>query len=438
MSAKTNVLVVGSGGREHAYVQALARSASLGELHAAPGNAGMAAQATCHAVPVTDVPGLVGLARKLHIGLVVVGPEGPLVAGLVDALKQAGIPALGPTKAAAHLEGSKAFMKDLCRRSRIPSAGYKTFTSASEALAYVEQHDRWPAVLKVDGLAAGKGVFIVDDAAAATLVVRDVMLNAHFGHSGDRLVIEDFLPGEELSIIALVDGETIAVLEPSRDHKAAFDGDTGPNTGGMGAFSPTRLLTQRLYEQVEERILLPTVHAMAREGRAFSGFLYAGLMITEDGPYVLEYNVRGGDPEMEVLLPRLQSDALELFLAAAEGRLAEHDEIRWDKRVACGVVLADGGYPGRTSPGRPIRGLADLEALPDVHVFHAGTARDEQNRVVTAGGRVLCVTALGSDLAAAQARVYDAIPRVHFEGMRYRTDIGWRELPRNEELAGAS
>ncbi|RKY19903.1 MAG: phosphoribosylamine--glycine ligase [Planctomycetota bacterium] len=426
----TNVLVVGAGGREHAYLTALAASPDAGVMHAAPGNAGMAQLATCHDIAVDDVAGLVKLAKLVHIGLVVVGPEAPLVAGLVDALRAEGIPVLGPTREAAQLEASKAFCKDLCRRERIPTAAYRSFNSASEALAYVALHDRWPSVIKADGLAAGKGVVIVQDAEAATLCVRDMMLNERFGAAGERIVIEDFLEGEELSIIALVDGETVAVLEPSRDHKAAFDGDTGPNTGGMGAFSPTRLLTPRLYDMVEERVLIPTVHAMAKQGRPFTGFLYAGLMITADGPQVLEFNVRGGDPEMEVLMPRLESDALGLFLATATGSLGEHGPVQWRPEHACAVVLADGGYPGSTTPGAVIDGLDQAAARPDVFVYHAGTERAGRGKVITAGGRVLCVTALGKTLAQAQERAYAAVRCIDFPGMRCRSDIAWRELPR--------
>ncbi len=423
-----NVLVVGSGGREHAFVKALSASADLGQLIAAPGNPGMAAHARCYNVAADDVKGQVALAREHGVGLVVVGPEGPLVAGLVDALKEAGIPALGPTKAAAHLEGSKSFMKDLCRRARIPTAASRSFNAAAEALAYVESHERWPSVIKADGLAAGKGVIIVHDAQEATQVVRDIMLNDRFGGAGARILIEDFLEGEELSVIALVDGETIAVLEPSRDHKAAFDGDTGPNTGGMGAFSPSKLLTPRIYGQIEERILIPTVHAMAREGRPYQGILYVGLMLTIEGPCVLEYNVRGGDPEMEVLLPRLQTDALNLFHATATGALAEQDELVWMPKTACGVVLADGDYPTSTTPGHVIHGIADAEAMDDVFVYQAGT-KQVGDQVQTAGGRVLCVTGLGDGLEGARATAYKAIESISFEGMRCRSDIGWRELP---------
>lgn len=424
-----NVLVVGSGGREHAFVKALSAGADLDRLIAAPGNPGMAAHAECFPVAADDVKGQLALAREHGVGLVVVGPEAPLVAGLVDALREAGIPALGPTAAAAHLEGSKAFMKDMCRRARIPTAVSRSFNEASEALAYVESHERWPSVIKADGLAAGKGVVIVQDAPEATQVVRDMMLNGRFGAAGERIIIEDFIEGEELSVIALVDGETIAVLEPSRDHKAAFDGDKGPNTGGMGAFSPSSLLTSRVYGQIEERILIPTVHAMSRAGRPYTGILYAGLMLTIEGPLVLEFNVRGGDPEMQVLLPRLESDALELFHATATGRLDEQSEVRWNPAASCGVVLADGDYPQRSTPGHVIRGIADAEAMDDVFVYQAGT-RQVGEHLETAGGRVLCVTGLGDGLEGARETAYKAIDKISFEGMRYRSDIGWRELRR--------
>ncbi len=433
-----DVLVVGSGGREHAFVDVLARSEGIGRILAAPGNGGMAASAECVPVAADDVKGLVDLARSRGVGLVVVGPEAPLVAGLVDALEDAGIPALGPRKAAAQLEGSKAFCKELCRKARIPTAAYRTFNSAAEALSYCEGHDRWPSVIKADGLAAGKGVVIVHDATMAVNAVRDMMLNKRFGEAGERIVVEDFLEGEELSMIALVDGETVAVLEPSRDHKAAFDGDKGPNTGGMGAFSPTKLLTRRVYEQIEERVLLPTVHALHKAGTPYRGILYAGLMLTVDGPYVLEFNVRGGDPEMEVLLPRLKSDALALFHATATGTLADFGEVEWDPRHACGVVLADGGYPGPVTKGLPISGTEDAAALPDVHVFHAGTALDERGRLVTNGGRVLCVTGLGDTLQAARDTAYAGVERISFPDMRFRSDIGWRELEDHASPAGAS
>lgn len=424
-----NVLVVGSGGREHAFVDALSRSEGLGRLLAAPGNAGMAAQAECLDISATDVPGLVAAAKEHRVDLVVVGPEAPLVAGLVDALQAEGIAAMGPSKAAAHVEGSKAYMKDLCRRARIPTAHSKAFNSAAEAIAHCEGIEDWPAVVKADGLAAGKGVVIAESAEEAVAAVRDMMLQERFGEAGARVVVEDFLVGEELSMIALVDGETVAVLESSRDHKAAFDGDTGPNTGGMGAFSPSRLLTPRVYEQIEERVLIPAVHTMGGEGRAFSGLLYAGLMLTEDGPFVLEFNARGGDPEMEVLLPRLESDALALFAAAARGTLSEIDEIRWSEDHACGVVLADGDYPASSTPGKTITGLEKAAARPGVRVYHMGTRRSKDGRrVETAGGRVLCVVGLGPDLRAARERAYEAAGDIHFDGMRLRTDIGHREL----------
>ncbi|MFT7465117.1 MAG: phosphoribosylamine--glycine ligase [Pseudohongiellaceae bacterium] len=422
-----NVLVVGSGGREHAFVKALSTSADLDRLLAAPGNPGMAALAECFDVAADDVPGQVALAKEHGVGLVVVGPEGPLVAGLVDALQNAGIPALGPNKAAAHLEGSKSFMKDMCRRARIPTAFSKAFNEVAEALAYVGSHDRWPSVIKADGLAAGKGVLIVHGCKEASVAIRDIMLNSRFGKAGHRILIEDFLEGEEISVIALVDGETISVLEASCDHKRAFDGDRGPNTGGMGAYSPSRLLTPRVYGQIEERILVPTVHAMSREGRPFQGILYVGLMLTIEGPFVLEYNVRGGDPEMQVLLPRLESDALGLFYATATGGLEEFGEVEWSPLTACGVVLADGGYPETTTPGELIRGIKNAEAMDNVFVYQAGTKAFGPH-VKTAGGRVLCVTGLGHGLEGAREVAYKAVEKIQFEGMRYRTDIGWREL----------
>jgi len=421
------VLVIGSGGREHAFVDALLASPGLSRLHAAPGNAGIAGVAECVEVPIGDIARQVALAKDLQAELVVIGPEGPLVGGLVDALADAGIPALGPSRAAAHLEGSKAFMKEICRRARIPTALHKSFTSSSEAIAYAETLDRWPAVIKADGLAAGKGVVIARDSAAAVAAVRAMMLDQVFGEAGDRVVFEDFLQGEELSIMALVDGETVAVLEPSRDHKAAFDGDQGPNTGGMGAFSPSRLLSRRTYEQIEERILVPVVHAMAREGRPFRGILYAGLMLTGEGPYVLEFNVRGGDPETEVLMPRLASDALSLFHAAATGGLAGLADLQWRPEHACGVVLAAGGYPGPVQTGQRIYGVDAAAARPDVRVYHMGTRRRD-GHLETAGGRVLCVVGLGAGLQAARDRAYAAAAEIRFEGMRMRGDIGWREL----------
>jgi phosphoribosylamine--glycine ligase len=424
-----NVLVTGSGGREHAFVDALSRSAGLGRLVAAPGNAGMAALADCVDVPAADIARQVALAQDIRADLVVVGPEAPLVAGLVDALLAAGIPALGPTRAAAHIEGSKAYMKELCRRARIPTAASRSFTSSSEAIAYAETLERWPTVVKADGLAAGKGVVIAEDAPAAVGAVRSMMLDKAFGEAGSRVVFEEFLEGEELSVMALVDGETVAVLEPSRDHKAAFDGDKGPNTGGMGAFSPSRLLTRRSYEQIEERVLIPVVHSMAREGRAFRGILYAGLMLCAEGPMVLEFNARGGDPETEVLLPRLASDPLALFHAAATGGLAALEEIRWRPEHACGVVLADGGYPGEVRPGKRIYGTEAAAGHANVRVYHMGTRMDG-GHLVTAGGRVLCVVGLGADLAAAREAAYSAVAEIRFDGMRCRSDIGWRELPR--------
>ncbi len=433
-----HVLVVGSGGREHAFLEALSRSEGVGRLLAAPGNGGMAELAECVPIAATDNAALVRLCRERSVGLVIVGPEAPLVGGLVDALTAAGIPALGPSAAAAHIEGSKAFMKDLCRRARIPTAGCRAFNAASEAIAWAETLETWPTVIKADGLAAGKGVVIARDRAEAVATVRAMMLDKAFGEAGSRVLFEDFLVGEELSIMALVDGETVAVLEPSRDHKAAFEGDKGPNTGGMGAFSPTTLLTRRNYEQIEERVLLPTVHALARSGRPFRGILYAGLMMTAEGPVVLEFNARGGDPEIEVLLPRLQSDALATFHAAATGRLGELPDLRWRAEHACGVVMADGDYPGPVTPGKRISGARAAAALPGVKVFHMGTALRD-GHLVSTGGRVLCVVGLGASLVAARERAYAGVAEIGFQGARWRRDIGWRELgPARAVAAGSS
>lgn len=438
-----NVLVVGSGGREHAFVDALSRSKGLGRLLAAPGNPGMAEQAECFDVSATDIPGLIALAKDEKVDLVVVGPEAPLVGGIVDALEAEGIAAVGPKKEAAQIEGSKAYMKEICRHAHIPTAQHKAFQEVSEAIAYCETLDRWPSVVKADGLAAGKGVIIVQNAEEAVAAVRGMMLDERFGGAGQRVVVEEFLEGEELSVIALVDGSCVAVLESSRDHKAAFDGDTGPNTGGMGAFSPSRLLSRRTYEQIEERVLLPVVHAMAREGKPFSGFLYAGLMITDEGPYVLEFNARGGDPETEVLMPRLESDALGLFVATAKGQLEEHDDLLWSSNVAFCVVLADGDYPESVTPGKIISGVDKAAARDGIKVFHMGTGLSD-GQLVTAGGRVLAVVAMDSSLQSARDRAYEACEDIWFEGMRMRSDIGWRELtpgqspPPGEELEWAT
>jgi phosphoribosylamine--glycine ligase len=445
------VLVVGSGGREHALCWKLAASPLCDALFCAPGNAGIAAVARCVRISSDNVDGLVDFAVSERIDLVVVGPEAPLVLGLVDRLAAAGIKAFGPSAAAAALEGSKGFMKDLCARAGIRSAGYRRFTEAAAARAYVREQGA-PIVVKADGLAAGKGVTVARSVDEALAAIDDILVAGRFGAAGAEVVIEEFLDGEEASLFALVDGKQALLLAAAQDHKAAYDGDTGPNTGGMGAYSPAPVVTPALAQQVMAEIVAPTVAAMAAEGRAFRGVLFAGLMIvtgkTGPVPYLLEYNVRFGDPECQVLMARLDSDLLPLLLAACEGRLGEvacegrlgevacdgrlgELALRWRDRSALCVVMAAKGYPGDFSKGSVIGGLDAAGAVPEVTVFHAATTGDDQGRVLAAGGRVLGVTALGATVAEAQARAYQAVDRLDWPGGFCRRDIGWRAVARD-------
>ncbi|MGI9860435.1 phosphoribosylamine--glycine ligase [Moorella naiadis] len=417
------VLVVGGGGREHALVWKIAQSPGVTEIYCAPGNPGIARLASCVPINANDVAGLIGFARQAAIDLTVVGLEAPLVAGIGDAFQEAGLPIFGPSRAAARLEGSKVFAKEVMLRAGIPTAHHATFTAAGAALAYLEAHPG-PVVVKADGLAAGKGVVVAEDPATAQDAVRD-MFSGRFGAAGARVVIEERLEGEEVSILALCDGETLLPLLPSQDHKRVGEGDTGPNTGGMGAYAPVPFYTPAIAGQVEEAILRPVIQAMAAAGHPYRGVLYAGLMLTREGPKVLEFNCRFGDPETQPLVLLLKSDLVELMLATVRGELAGK-EVEWYPGAAAGVVLAAGGYPGPYRKGEPIIGLEEVPA--GVEVFHAGTALAD-NRVVTAGGRVLCVTARGEDLPAALARVYAGIRGIHFPGMHYRRDIGRRALP---------
>ena len=421
------VLVIGSGGREHALCWAIAASPLCDALYCAPGNPGIAAEATCVPIAALDTNGILALVRREQIDFVVVGPEAPLVEGLVDRLEQAGIAAFGPTAAAAALEGSKGFTKDLCARHAIPTAAYRRFREAAAAKAYVREHGA-PIVVKADGLAAGKGVTVAMTIAEAETAIDDTLLGQRFGSAGAELVVEEFLAGEEASFFALVDGAHALPLASAQDHKRVGDGDTGPNTGGMGAYSPAPCLTPALEQQVMARIIEPTVAAMAAEGRPFKGVLYAGLMLTADGPKLVEYNARFGDPECQVLLPRLRSDLLTALVAARDGVLANYD-LRWSDEVALCVVLAANGYPDDPQRGGEIRGLDEAAADPDVTIFHAGTKR-EGDRLVAAGGRVLDVVARGPTVAAAQARAYAAIDKIHFPGGFCRRDIGWRAIGR--------
>jgi phosphoribosylamine--glycine ligase len=422
-----NVLVVGSGGREHALCWSIAKSPRCGRLYAAPGNAGIADVAECVEIASDDIDGLVAFAADHAIDFVVVGPEGPLVAGLVDRLAQRNIAAFGPSASAAAIEGSKAFMKDLCARHQIPTAGYASFDEPDAAKEYIHTHGA-PLVVKADGLAAGKGVILCQTEIEAFAAIDHLMTERAFGEAGDEVVIEDMLQGEEASFFALVDGETVLPLGSAQDHKAAFDGDTGPNTGGMGAYTPAPVVTDDMARHVMDTIIRPTVRAMADEGCPFKGVLYAGLMITKDGPKLLEFNARFGDPECQAMLLRLKTDVLDVLYACAQGRLSEI-ELIWDERPSLVVVMATRGYPGWYEKGSTIMGLERLKALPGVQAFHAGTRR--KNGTLTAdGGRVLGIASIGATVAEAQKRAYQAIALIDWPEGFCRTDIGWRAIAR--------
>jgi len=421
------LLVVGGGGREHALCWALAGSPLTTKLYCAPGNAGIAAEAECVAIGQMDLDGLVGFAREQRIDFVVVGPEQPLAAGLVDRLDAAGIASFGPTAAAARLESSKGFVKDLCARHAIPTARYGRFRDSAAALAYLRAQGA-PIVVKADGLAAGKGVTVATSLDEAEAAVRDALEQNRFGEAGHEVVIEEFLAGEEVSYFALVDGTHVLPLASAQDHKRAHDGDQGPNTGGMGAYSPAPIMTPALEEAVLARIVRPTVAAMAAAGTPFKGVLYAGLMITADGPKLIEYNARFGDPECQVLMPRLKSDLLPALLAVRDGALDRFD-LRWRDEAAITVVMAAKGYPDAYRRGTPIGGLDAAAALDGVTVFHAGTKR-AGDQVVADGGRVLNITAVGASLSEARDRAYRAVDRIDWPDGFCRRDIGWRALGR--------
>ncbi|MAI10662.1 MAG: phosphoribosylamine--glycine ligase [Rhodospirillaceae bacterium TMED167] len=422
-----NVLVVGAGGREHALCWAISKSPKCGKLYCAPGNAGIAAVADCIDIDIEDLPALVTFACDNRIDLVVVGPEAPLVLGLVNDLAAAGIKAFGPTRDAAILEGSKAFMKDLFAKYDIPTAAYGRFTNHADAVAYVQEKGA-PIVVKASGLAAGKGVILCETENQAIHALDQIMAARVFGDAGDEVVIEEFLDGEEASFFALVDGKTALPLASAQDHKAAYDGDTGPNTGGMGAYSPAPVVTDALALEIMETIIQPTLEGMAAEGRPYTGVLFAGLMITEEGPKTLEFNVRFGDPECQVLMARWDSDVLEALDAAAVGQLADI-KLSWKEDTAMVVVMAANGYPGPYVKGTEIKMLEEANKIDGVTVLHAGTKADG-DRILATGGRVLGVTALGENVSAAQTRAYEAVDVVDWPDGFCRRDIGWRAIDR--------
>ncbi|MBS0216869.1 MAG: phosphoribosylamine--glycine ligase [Proteobacteria bacterium] len=424
------LLVIGSGGREHALAWRLAQSARVNEVLVAPGNAGTAHETKCRnvAVAATDLDGLIALARSEGVAFTVVGPEAPLVAGVVDRFREAGLKIFGPTAAAAQLEGSKAYAKDFLARHGIPTAFYAVHTDVDAALAYVREKGA-PIVIKADGLAAGKGVIVAMALDEAEAAVRDMLQGNAFGKAGSRVVIEEFLAGEEASFISMVDGKTALPMATSQDHKRVGDGDTGPNTGGMGAYSPAPVVTPEVHARVMREIVNPTVAGMIKDGIPFTGFLYAGLMIDTAGtPKVIEFNVRFGDPETQPVMLRLQSDFPELVEAAIDGRL-DQVEAHWNPQVSLGVVMAAERYPDAPRTGDIIHGL-DAAIDPDCKVFQAGTAFDADGNVVTAGGRVLCVCALGNSVADAQRKAYAEVTKIRWDGEFHRGDIGWRAMER--------
>lgn len=416
------VLVVGSGGREHAIVWTVSQSPRVSKIYCAPGNAGISQLAECVPIKVLEFEQLADFAEQEKIDLIMVAPDDPLCLGAVDYFTERGLRAFGPVRAAAEIEGSKVFAKNLMKKYNIPTAAYEVFDSSMAAKNYLRSRNSYPAVIKAEGLALGKGVIIAQSEKEAFGAVDEIMEDRKFGDAGSRVVIEEFLTGQEVSVLAFTDGKTIVPMVSAQDHKRAKDGDEGLNTGGMGTFSPSRLYTKEIAEECMQNIFLPTMNAMNAEGRTFRGVLYFGLIMTEQGVKVIEYNSRFGDPEAQVVLPRLDTDLLDIFDAVIDGRLSEL-EIKWKEDAAVCVVLASGGYPEQYTTGYPIIGMEEAEKLGAV-LFHAGTKFNEKGQIVTAGGRVLGVTAMGENLDKAIANAYKAVKKVHFENMHYRTDIG--------------
>ncbi|UVI30921.1 phosphoribosylamine--glycine ligase [Paenibacillus spongiae] len=418
------IMVIGGGGREHAIVWALAKSEKVKQIYCAPGNAGIAELAECVPIPVNRFADLIAFANDHAVDLVVVGPDDPLADGIVDAFEEHNIPTFGPRKNAAEIEGSKIFMKNLLKKYNIPTAKYETFTDYEAALAYLREQSA-PIVVKADGLAAGKGVTVAYSLEEAEKSLHDMMVDKVFGESGGQVVIEEFLEGQEMSILAFVDGETVRAMVPAQDHKPVFDDDKGPNTGGMGTYSPLPHIDPALVEDAVENIIKPTAKAMVSEGRPFRGVLFAGLMITKDGVKTIEFNARMGDPETQVVLPRLKTDLVDIILAALNGRLDQLD-IAWSDEAAVCVIAASGGYPASYPKGLVIEGL-DAAKAQGALVFHAGTA-EKDGKIVTSGGRVLGIVGRGRDIAEARARAYEAVSAIHFEGMHVRSDIAAKAL----------
>ncbi len=416
------VLVIGNGGREHALAWKIKQSSRVERVFVAPGNAGTALDAENVDISPSDFARLIKFARENQVGLTVVGPEAPLVGGIVDAFQKEKLTIFGPSKLAAELEGSKVYCKNLLRQADVPTAEYQVFREAHRAITYLRDREDVPVVVKADGLAAGKGVFVCSGRSEAIDAVSRIARDKEFGAAGNQLVIEERLDGQEVSLLAITDGRVLVTLPAAQDHKAAYDGDLGPNTGGMGAYSPTPLVSAADLRRVEEQVLVPVVHAMKRSRRPFRGVLYAGLMMTNQGPKVLEFNVRFGDPECQALIMRCKSDLTDVLEAVALGRLEAAGRIEWDPRPSVCVVMASAGYPGPYESGQTIRGLEEAAQVPDVKVFHAGT-RLSENRVVTHGGRVLGVTSLGNTLAAAKLSAYTAVKKIRWEGAWCRKDI---------------
>ena len=417
------IMVVGSGGREHALVWKLHSSSRVKKMYAAPGNAGISKLAECVEIQSEDLAGLADFAKRNSIDLTVVGPELPLTLGIVDEFEKKDLGVFGPSKAAAMIEGSKAFAKEFMKKYHIPTASFKVFEKPDEAIDFVKSSDM-PLVIKADGLAAGKGAFITEDVNSGISAVQKIMVEKTFGDAGNRVVVEDFLEGEEVTILAFADGKTILPMPSSQDHKKIYDGDRGPNTGGMGAYAPAPIVDDRMMKCIYDEILEPTVLGLEREGRPFKGILYAGLVLTARGPKVMEFNCRFGDPETQVVLPLLKSDLAEILMSIVEGELSL-EEVEWTEDFAVCVILASAGYPGKYEKGKEIFGLGKAEGAKDVLIFHAGTKKDRQ-KLLTNGGRVLGVTALGRDVEEAIGKAYGAVEKINFNGVQFRRDIGYR------------